>query len=95
MADTPASPDPSDNEDEELVLTPGQHPNSVPTGSPRVSHAQTQPPPTATHPPLFKKPKLDDAYIKARFNAYEQTKQSKDFKGKNKSFSTSAPKGGY
>ena len=94
MADTPASPDPSDNEDEELVLTPGQHPNSDPTGSPRVSPAHTQPPPTDTHPPLFKKPKLDDAYIKARFNAYEQPKQRKDFKGKNKSFSTSAPKGG-
>ena len=94
MADTPASPDPSDNEDEELMLTPGQHPNSDPAGSPRVNPAHTQPPPTDTHPPLFKKPKLDDAYIKARLNAYEQPKQRKDFKGKNKSFSTSAPKGG-
>ena len=98
MADTPASPDPSDSEDEEL-MTPGQHPISVPTGSTRASPTHTQPPPTDTHPPLFKKSKLDDTYIKARnilrgHNAYEQPKQRKDYKGRNKSFSTSAPKGG-
>ena len=86
----------SDNEDEELVLTPEQRPSSEPAGSPRVSPAHTQPPPppTDTHPPLSKKPKLDAAYIKARFDAYEQSKQRKDFKGKIKSSSTSAPKGG-
>ena len=104
MADPPLSPesllkrcfDASDNEDDELVLTPEQRPNSEPAGSPRVSPAHTQPPPppTDTHPPLSKKPKLDAAYIKARFEAYEQSKQRKDFKGKIKSSSTSAPKGG-
>ena len=98
MADTPASPDPSDSEDEEL-MTPGQHPISVPTGSTRASPTHTQPPPTDTHPPLLKKSKLDDTYIKARnilrgHNAYEQPKQRKDYKGRNKSSSTSASRGG-
>ena len=104
MADPPLSPesllkrcfDASDNEDDELVLTPEQRPNSEPAGSPRVTptHTQPPPPPTDTHPPLSKKPKLDAAFIKARFEAYEQSKQRKDFKGKIKSSSTSAPKGG-
>ena len=84
MADTPASPDPSESEDEEL-MTPGQHSISVPTGNTRASPTHTQPPPTDTHPPLLKKSKLDDTYIKARnilrgHNAYEQPKQRKDYK---------------
>ena len=87
----------SDNEDEDLVLTPGQRPRSEPAMSPRVypAHPHPPPPPTGIHPPPSKKPKLDAENIKARFDAYEKrTKQRKDFKGKTKSSSNLAPKGG-
>merc|ERR1739842_246325 len=79
------------------LLTPGQRPRSEPAMSPRVypAHPPPPPPPTGINPPPSKKPKLDHANIKARFEAYERsTKQRKDFKGKVKSSSNLAPKGG-
>ena len=97
MADTPASPDPSESEDE--VLTSGQHPISALTGNTCASSTHTKPPPTVTHPPPFNKSKLDDLYIKGRnilsgHKAYEHSKQRKDYKGRIKNSSTSASRDG-
>ena len=88
----------SDEDDEDFDLTPGQRTRSEPSRSPRGFPAHLPPPPpppTGIIPPPSKKPKLDHANIKARFEAYERsTKQRKDFKGKVKSSSNLAPKGG-
>ena len=94
----------SENEEDELVVSPEQHSYSEPVRSPCVTPTPSQlsggfipPPPTDSQPPGGQPPKkrtIDTAFVKATFEAYDQHKRRKDLKGNIKSSSTSELKGG-